>query len=168
MKMAIKRKYDKFLVTIFKHVNRPRTPKLWAIPHKNAHKTRKWGVFGDALKHVSGLMIVVNRPRTPKLWAITHENSHKMQKQRVFVHNCQTCKSPWNSKMCAIAHENVLKGENDEFLVITLKHVPGHIPMRIPLERQNCGQYLMKMAIKHENKKFLFTHSNMYRVLRSF
>ena len=71
-------------------------------------------------------------------------------------------------KMCAIAHENGRKDEKNEFLVITLKHVPGHIPMRIPLERQNCGQYLMKMAIKHENEKFLFTHSNMYRVLRSF
>src|SRR3954468_7260668 len=60
--------------------------------------------------------------------------------------------------MCAIAQENGLKGENDEFLVITLKHVPGHIPMRIPLERQNCGQYVMKMAIKHENKK-VFVHT---------
>src|SRR5215216_1284996 len=36
------------------------TPKLWTIAHKNGHRTRKQRVLGHALKHVSGLTIVVN------------------------------------------------------------------------------------------------------------
>src|SRR3954470_10036417 len=55
----------------------PGTPKLWTIAHKNGHRTRKQRVLGDALKHISGLTIVVNLPLTPKLWAITHEKTIK-------------------------------------------------------------------------------------------
>ena len=81
-----------------KHVNRLGTPKLWAIAHENDRKTRKWIVFGYALKHVSCLVVISNRAGTPKIWAITHENCHKMQKRRVLGHDSQTCKSPWNPK----------------------------------------------------------------------
>ena len=63
-----------------KHVNRLGTPKLWAIAHENDRKTRKWIVFGYALKHVSGLTIILNCPGTPILWTITDENGHNTQK----------------------------------------------------------------------------------------
>jgi hypothetical protein len=98
MKTAIKRENDECLVITTKHVNRLGTPKLWAISHENGLKTRKWRVFGHALKHVSGLTVILNRPGTPILWAITHENGHNTQNRRVFGHNSQTCKSPWNPK----------------------------------------------------------------------
>jgi hypothetical protein len=32
---------------------------------------------------------------------------------------------------------------------------PGLLTMQIPIEPQNCGQYLMKTAIKRENAEFL-------------
>src|SRR3954465_6184674 len=98
MKISIKCKNDECLVMPLKHVNRLRTPKLWAIAHENDHKTRKWRVFGYALKHVSGLTVILNHIRTPILWAITHENGHNKQKRRVFGHNSQTYKSPWYPK----------------------------------------------------------------------
>ena len=51
--MAIKRENDEFLVISLKHVlgltvvvNRPGTPKPWAIAHANGHKERKQQVFG--------------------------------------------------------------------------------------------------------------------------
>jgi len=66
------------------------------MAQENGHKTRKCRVFCDALKHVSGTMVVVNSPGTSKPWGISHENDHKRQKQRVFGHNSQTCKAPWN------------------------------------------------------------------------
>jgi hypothetical protein len=77
--MAITRENDEFLVIILKHVScltnhahPPKTSKIGAIAHENGHTTKKPRVFGHALKHVSGIMVVVNRPRTPKLWGITH------------------------------------------------------------------------------------------------
>src|SRR3954467_5980226 len=86
-------------------LNRIGTPKQWAIAHENGQEIRKWRVFGHALKHVSGLTVILNLPRTPKLWAITYESGHKTQKRRVFGHNSQTClgsygpcESPWNLK----------------------------------------------------------------------
>ena len=88
MKTAIKRKNDDFLVITHKYVNRPGTPKLWAIARENDHKTRKQRVIGHSHKNVSGFPFVVNHPGTPKLWAITHENGHKTQKILVFGHNC--------------------------------------------------------------------------------
>jgi hypothetical protein len=75
------------LVIPLKHVNRPGTPKLWAIPHVNGHKRQKLDFLVIPLKHV-------NRPGTPKLWAIGHENDHKTQKRRIFGHTSQTRKSP--------------------------------------------------------------------------
>jgi len=98
MKIAIKRKNNECLVITLKLVNRLGTPKLWAIAHENGHKTWKWRVFGHALKHVSGLTVILNCPGTPILWAITCENGHKTRKRRVFGNNSQTCKSPWNPK----------------------------------------------------------------------
>ena len=73
------------MVITLKHVNLPRTQKLWGIAHENGHKTRKRRVFGHVLKHVSVLNVIVNFPSMPNLWAIIHENGHKMQKQRVFA-----------------------------------------------------------------------------------
>ena len=84
MKMAIKRINDDFLVKPLKLVNRHGTPKLWAIAFENGYKTRKQRVLSDALKHVSGTMVVVNHLRTSKPWEITHENIHKMQQNMSF------------------------------------------------------------------------------------
>ena len=80
MKTAIKRENEECLIITIKHVNCLGTPKLWAISHYNGLKTRKWRVFGHALKHVSGLTVILYRPGTPILWAITCENSHKTRK----------------------------------------------------------------------------------------
>jgi hypothetical protein len=98
MKIAIKRENGEFLVITHKHasglkvvVNRPRTPKLWAIAHEKGHKTRKRRFFVITLKHVSGRMVDVKRPRNPKRGTIGHENGHKTRKRRVSGHNSQTC-----------------------------------------------------------------------------
>src|SRR4051812_13003175 len=48
-----------------------------------------------------------------------------------------------------------IKCENTEFLVITHNHVPILLAMQIPIQHQNCLQYLMKTATKHENDDFL-------------
>src|SRR3954465_4809285 len=103
MKMAIKRKNDEFLVITLKHVDLLGILKLSALAHENGHKTRKWHVFGHALKHVSRLTVVLKRDGIPILWAITHENGHKTQKRRVLGHNTQTCRSPWNPKTIGIS-----------------------------------------------------------------
>ena len=73
MKTAINRKNDDFLAIPLKHINRPGTPKLWAITHENGHKTEKDEFLVITLKHV-------NRPGTPKLWEISHENNHNTLK----------------------------------------------------------------------------------------
>jgi hypothetical protein len=59
-----------------------------------------------------------------------------MQKRRVFGHATKTCtkchgpyKSPGTAKLWAIAHENSHKRKNDEFLVMSLKHVLGVIDL---------------------------------------
>src|SRR3954468_19714031 len=97
MKTATKHENGEFLVISFQHVsgrkvmvNRPRTPKLWAIAHENGHKTRKRRVSGHIFQHVSGRKVTVNRPRTPKLWAIAHEKGHKTRERRVSGHISQT------------------------------------------------------------------------------
>ena len=59
MKTAINRKNDDFLAIPLKHINRPGTPKLWAITHENGHKMLKGRICFITLNHV-------NRPRTPK------------------------------------------------------------------------------------------------------
>jgi hypothetical protein len=53
IKTATKRENDAFFLIPFKrvsgvtsHVNRPRTPKLWAIVQENGHQMRKRRVFG--------------------------------------------------------------------------------------------------------------------------
>src|SRR3954469_9352064 len=82
------------------------------------------------LKHVSCLKVVVNHPRTIKLWEIAHENSNKTRKLRVLGHISQTRNGSYRpsnptrtQKLWVIAHENCHKTRNDEFLVISLKHV---------------------------------------------
>src|SRR3954467_13594587 len=72
-------------------------------------------------------------PWNPKIWAIAYENGHKTRKLWVFGPNSQTCigslkprKSPRNSANCGqYLMKTTIKRENDEFLVITLKHVSG-------------------------------------------
>ena len=76
----------------------------------------------------------------------------------------------WNPKRVG---NSSWKRENDEFLVISLKHIsgltghanpPGTLncgqalvlrAIQIPMEPQNRGQLLMKTAIKHQNADFL-------------
>ena len=67
MKTAIKQGNDEFLVIYFQHVsgrkvivNRPRTPKQWAVAHENGHKTRKLRVLIIYLKNVTGLTCLAN------------------------------------------------------------------------------------------------------------
>src|SRR4051812_3572442 len=98
MKTAIKRKKYEFLVIPLKYVNRPGTPKLWAIDHENSHKTRKKRVLGHAHKNVLGFMFLVDHPGTPKLLGIGHENDYKTQNRRLVGHTSQICKSPTNPK----------------------------------------------------------------------
>jgi hypothetical protein len=91
MKTALKHKNDEFLVMPLKHVlsviglvNHPRTPKLWAIAHKNSHKRKNDEFLVMSIKHVLRFMGLVSHPGTPKLWAIAHENGPKMQKMMSF------------------------------------------------------------------------------------
>src|SRR3954470_22377751 len=98
MKTATKHENDEFLVISFQHVsgrkvtvNRPRTPKQWAIAHENVHETRKQRVSGHIFPTCIRSEGHFNRPRTPKLWAIAHENSHKTRERRVSGHIFPTC-----------------------------------------------------------------------------
>ena len=59
MKMTIKHENDEFLVITLKHVsglklviNRPLTPKMWAIAHENARKSENDEFLVISLKHV--------------------------------------------------------------------------------------------------------------------
>ena len=88
MKTAIKQENDEFLVISFQHVsgrkvtvNRPRTPKLWAIAHENGHKTQERRIVGHPLKHAPGLMVHANPRGAPKQCGITHENDPKTRKR---------------------------------------------------------------------------------------
>src|SRR3954454_8872530 len=115
MKTAIKRENEEFLVISFQHVsgrkvivNRPRTPKQWAVAHENGHKTRELRVFSHISQKCNGSYmpcksnwnqkpwaithkkVVVNHPRTPKLRAIAHENGHKTRERRDSGHISQT------------------------------------------------------------------------------
>src|SRR4051812_9282027 len=154
MKTAIKRKKDEFLVITLKHLNRPQTPKPWAITHENDHKTQKRLAFAHtsqtcksigkpqnygqtfmkmAIKHKKDEFLVitlkhVNCLGTPEPWAITHENGHKTQKRIAFAHTSQTCKSIGKPQNCGQTFMKMaIKHKKDEFLVITLKRVnhPG-------------------------------------------
>src|SRR5215216_3061483 len=95
-------------------------------------KSENYEFLVMSLKHVSGLKAVVNLPRTPKLWAIDHENGHITRKRRVSAHISQTCKGSYEAckssttqKLWATLMKMTIKHENDEFLVMTLKHVSG-------------------------------------------
>jgi hypothetical protein len=87
MKMALKCKNDKFLVTPLKNVlsvmglvNHPGIPKLWAIAQKTVLKCKNDEFFVMPLKHVLSVMGLV-----------AHENGPKTQKPRVFGQASQTC-----------------------------------------------------------------------------
>jgi hypothetical protein len=92
MKMALKCKNDKFLVTPLKNVlsvmglvNYPRIPKLWAIAQKNGPKMLNDEFFVMPLKHVLSVMGLVDHPETPKLWAIAHKNGHTRKNDKSFL-----------------------------------------------------------------------------------
>ena len=62
--------------------------------------------------------------------------------------------------------KTTIKHENDEFLVMPLKHVLGLWGVQISLDYQNCGQYLMKTAIKQENDEFVVIKFKLVSGLR--
>ena len=87
MRTAIKRENDEFLVIAFQHVsgrkvivNRPRTPKQWAVAHENGHKTRKLRVFSHISQKCNGSYMPCKSNWNQKPWAITHKNGHKHEK----------------------------------------------------------------------------------------
>jgi len=69
------------------------------------------------------------------------------------------------AKLWPIAHENGHKTRKVQFLVVSLKHAIVITRHPNPLEPQNYGQYLMKMAIKHEYDEFLVISIKHVRVL---
>jgi hypothetical protein len=87
------------LLIPLKHLNRPGTPKLWAITHENAIKRKKQRVFA----HTSQ---TCKSRGTPILWAITHENGHKTQKDEFLFIPLKHVNCPGTPKLWAITHEN--------------------------------------------------------------
>src|SRR3954465_12519603 len=92
MKTAIKQEHDEFLVISFQHVssrkvtiNRPKTPKLWAIAHENGHKTRERRVSGHISQKCNGSYMPCKSNWNQKLWAIAHENGHKRENGEFLV-----------------------------------------------------------------------------------
>jgi hypothetical protein len=55
----------------------PRTPKLWAIAHKNGHKRKNDEFFVIPLQNVQTVKFLVNLHGTPKQWAIAHKTALK-------------------------------------------------------------------------------------------
>jgi hypothetical protein len=73
MKTALKCKKCKFLVMPLKHilsvmglVNHPRTPKLWAIAHKNSHKCKNGKTFHNSSLKCTDYHIRCKSPWNPK------------------------------------------------------------------------------------------------------
>src|SRR3954469_15211610 len=94
-----------------------------AIKHENDE------LLVITLKHVSGLKVDINCLGTIKHWAIAHENSHKMCRlahvSPISIESYGRCKSPGTPKQWEILMKTVKKRENEEFLVISIKHVMG-------------------------------------------
>jgi hypothetical protein len=74
MKMALKYKNDKFLVTRLRNVltimgleNLPGTPKLFAIANENGHKRKNDKFSVMRLKNVLSVMGLIKLPGNPKL-----------------------------------------------------------------------------------------------------
>jgi hypothetical protein len=141
MKMALKCKKDKFLVTPLKNVlsvmglvNHPRNQKLWAIAHENGLKMQKRQVFGHASEKCAECNGPCNSPQNPK----TVGNSSQKQAK--------------NAK-------------NDEFFVMPLKHVLSVMGL---VDQPRTPKL---WAIAHENghtrknnKSFLSFLSRLYRL----
>jgi hypothetical protein len=120
MKTAIKHENDEFLVISLKHVsgvkvvvNRPGTPKLWAVAHENGHKTRKLRVFSHIYQNFNGSYRPCKSNSNPKTMVITHENGHKHENDELFgitLNPVLGLKVVVNRlgtpKQLAIAHEN--------------------------------------------------------------
>src|SRR4051812_24075484 len=154
MKTATTQENDEFLVIYFQHVlgrkvivNRPRTPKQWAIAHENGHKPRQLRVFSHISQKYNGSYMPCKSNWNQKPWAITLKNGHKHEKYEflgITLKHVSGLKvvvnRPRTPKLWAIAHEIGHKRENDEFLVITLKHVRVLSRHANPDEPKNCGQ----------------------------
>jgi hypothetical protein len=54
----------KHVLSVMGHVNPPRTPKKWAIAHKNDHKRRNDEFLVMPVKHVLSVMDLENHPKT--------------------------------------------------------------------------------------------------------
>src|SRR4051812_25423703 len=120
MKTAIKQENDEFLVISFQHVsgrkvtvNRPITPKLWAIAHENCHKTQERRVSGHISQKCNGSYRPCKSNWNHKPWAITHKNGHKHEKDEflgITLKHLSGLKvvvnHPRTLKLWAIAHEN--------------------------------------------------------------
>src|SRR3954471_19118895 len=133
MKMARKQENDEFMVISFQHVsgrkvtvNRPRTPKLWAIAHENGHKTRERRVSGHISQKCNGSYMPCKFNWNQKLSAITHKNGHKHEKDEflgITLKHVSGLKvalnNPRTIKLWAIAHENGHKTRK--------RRVSGHI-----------------------------------------
>ena len=69
-------------------VNRPNTPKLWAIANEYGTKSENDKFSAMTLKPVSGPICLQNSPRSPKK-SIAHEKGLKTRKRQIFSHDSQ-------------------------------------------------------------------------------
>jgi len=115
------------------------------------------------LKHVSGLKVDVNCLGTIKQWAIAHENGHKMRRlghvSPTSIESYGRCKSPGTPKQWEILMKTVIKRENDEFLVISIKHVTGLTGLANPLGTQKQWEITHEKGQK-TRKRRVFGHNS--------
>src|SRR4051812_25732305 len=101
------------------------------------------------LKHVSDLKVDINCLGTIKQCAIAHEHGHKMRRlghvSPTSIESYGRCKSPGTPKQWEILMKTVIKRKNDEFLVISMKHVTGLTGLANTLGTQK------QWEITHEN-----------------
>src|SRR3954468_20616899 len=115
------------------------------------------------LKHVSGLKVDVNCLGTIQQWEIAHENGHKMRRlghvSPTSIEYYGRCKSPGTPKQWEILMKTVIKRENDEFLVISIKHVAGLIGLANPLGTQKQWEITHEKGQK-TRKRRVFGHNS--------
>jgi hypothetical protein len=63
----------KHVLSVIGRVNRPGTPKRWAIAHKTGNKRKNDEFWDMPLKHVVSVMALVNHLGNPKQWAIARK-----------------------------------------------------------------------------------------------
>jgi hypothetical protein len=122
------------------HVNPPRTPKLWAISHKNGHKRKNNEFLFMPVKHVLSVMDLENHPKNPKPWTIAHETAQKCKNDGFLVIPLKYLVSVMgpvnhlgNPKQRAIAHENDPKTQKRRvFGHASQTCTDCHIPSKLP------------------------------------